>query len=61
MASNCSEQTLCPWDGDPGEPIFQVKENDSTYYDATVDRQCRVPIRSLEEVKEELQQKYGGN
>lgn len=51
---------LHQYDGYEGVSIFQAKENYSTYYDAPVDRQCTVPIRDIAEVKEELQQKYGG-
>lgn len=52
---------LHQYDGYVGAPIFQAKENYSTYYDASADRQCTVPIRDIGEVKQELQQKYGGN
>ena len=51
---------LHQYDGYVGTPIFQAKENHSTYYDAPADRQCTVPIRDIAEVKQELQQKHGG-
>lgn len=51
---------LHQYDGSVGAPIFQTKKNYSTYYDAPADRQCTVPIRNIAEVKQELQQKYGG-
>ncbi len=50
-----------PWDGYLGKPIFQGRSNYSTYYDVPTDKQCVVPIRNIQEVKTELQQKYGGD
>lgn len=50
-----------PWDGYLGETIFQVRRNYSTYYDVLTDKQGRVPIRDIQKVKEELEQKYEGN
>ena len=51
---------LHQYDGYAGKPIFYVRKNYSTYYDAPTDKQCTVPIRDITEVKRELQQKYGG-
>ena len=41
-------------DGYLGEPIWEMPENDSVYYDAQIDGQCTVPSRSLKEIKLEL-------
>lgn len=41
-------------DGYLGDPIWTQPENDSTYYNSEVDSQCRVPSKSLEELREEL-------
>lgn len=49
---------LHEYDGYPGEPIWESKENYSTYYDYMIDKQCKVPIRDISEVKAELEAKY---
>lgn len=41
-------------DGYLGEPIWQQPENDSTYYNSEVDAQCRIPSKSLVELKKAL-------
>lgn len=40
-------------DGYRNEPFWEDGVN-STYFNYEVDKQCRVPVRSLEEVKKEL-------
>lgn len=46
---------LPPHDEFRREPFFQVKRNDSTYYDPEIDRQGCVPVRNLEELRKELE------
>lgn len=43
------------YDGYRGEPIWRQPENDSTYYNFEVDTQCRVPLKSREELLKELE------
>ncbi len=43
------------YDGYLGEPIWIQPENDSTYYNRELDSQCRVPAKSLEKLREELE------
>lgn len=45
---------ISQYDGYLGKPIWTQTENDSTYYDSVVDAQCRVPSKSLEELRKEL-------
>lgn len=40
-------------------PLWEQKDNDSTYYDRELDLQGEVPGRSLEEAKEAFRKKYG--
>lgn len=42
------------YDGYLGDPIWTQPENDSTYYNSEVDAQCKVPSKSLEQLREEL-------
>lgn len=49
-----TEQKIHLYDGYQSEPIWKQENNNSTYYNYGVDKQCRVPIRSLEEIKKEL-------
>lgn len=42
------------YDGYRGAPIWKKPENNSTYYNYEVDKQCRVPIRSREQILSEL-------
>lgn len=43
------------YDGYRGDPIWKQPENDSTYYNPTLDSQCQVPAaQSLEELRAEL-------
>lgn len=42
------------YDGYLGDRIWTQPENDSTYYNGKVDAQCRVPSKSLEELRQEL-------
>ncbi len=55
---NSDNKGMHIYDGDPGEPIFKTKDNFSTYYDYVADRQCKVPIRDISEVREELKKKH---
>lgn len=41
-------------DGYLGDPVWTMDQNDSTYYNPTLDSQCTVPARSLREIKAEL-------
>lgn len=41
-------------DGYLGSPIWEMPENDSTYYNKDVDSQCTVPSKSIREIKQEL-------
>lgn len=41
------------FDGYQSEPFWK-DSTDSTFYDYEIDRQVRVPIRSIEQVKKEL-------
>lgn len=47
-------QRIPLYDGYQGEPVWSQPENNSTYYNYQVDKQCRVPIRSREVLKKEL-------
>lgn len=49
-----TEQKIHLYDGYQGEPIWQQEDNNSTYYNYGVDKQCRVPIRDIGQIKEEL-------
>ena len=60
MAKKTKKQER-PYDGYRRDPVWRQPENYSTYYIFQVDKQCKVPIRNIEEVKTELQQKYGGD
>lgn len=43
------------YDGYRGKPIWEQPENDSTYYDQSLDSQCQVPAaQNLKELREEL-------
>lgn len=42
------------YDGYLGDPIWVQPENYSTYYNREVDSQCRIPSRSLDELRQEL-------
>lgn len=42
------------FDGYHGERIWKQPKNHSVYYDSEVDKQCRVPIRSRDEILSEL-------
>lgn len=52
---------LHQYDGYLGESNFKKRDNYSTYYDSSADKQSTIPIRNISEVKEELKQKYGEN
>ena len=41
-------------DGYQSKSIWKQEKNHSTYYSPTLDRQCRVPIRDINELKREL-------
>jgi len=43
------------YDGYRGEPIWKQPENNSTYYNYEVDKQCRVPIPSREDILASLE------
>lgn len=43
------------YDGYRGKPIWKQPEN-STYYNYEVDKQCKVPLRNLEQFITELEQ-----
>lgn len=47
-------QSIYLYDGYQGNPIWTEKEDCSTYYDFEFDRQCKVPIRDIAELKKEL-------
>lgn len=47
-------QKIHLYDGYVGEPIFKGFGNYSTYYHQQTDGQCRVPIRPMSEIKQEL-------
>ena len=47
-------QKIRLYDGYQGEDIWRQPENDSTYYDYEIDKQCRVPIREDEDLIKEL-------
>lgn len=52
-----NNKTLCRvrlYDGYRGKPVWEQPENNSVYYNCMVDKQCRVPIRSREEILKEL-------
>lgn len=49
-----TDQKIHQYDGYQSEPIWEQKENRSTHYSHMVDKQCTVPIRSLESIKTEL-------
>lgn len=56
MQSEKSRQTVTkirPYDGYQGRPLWE-KDNRSTYYDYAADQQCRVPLPSVDELREEL-------
>ena len=42
------------YDGYCGKPIWKQSENNSTYYNYEVDKQCRVPIAGRDEILAEL-------
>lgn len=42
------------YDGYRGEDIWKEPQNNSTYYNYQVDKQCGVPLRSREELLKEL-------
>lgn len=50
----CCVQKIHLYDGYVGEPIFKGFGNYSTYYNQQTDGQCRVPIRPMSEIKQEL-------
>lgn len=41
-------------DGYQSKPIWKQEKNHSTHYSYELDKQCRVPIRSVEQLKQEL-------
>lgn len=47
-------QKIRLYDGYQGEDIWSQSENDSTYYDYEIDKQCRIPIRDEDELMTEL-------
>lgn len=44
------------YDGYRGKPIFEKKGavDECVYYNSILDKQCKVPLRNIEEVLEEL-------
>lgn len=48
------EQTIHPHGGYTSKKLWTQRENISTYYDYPTDSQCGVPIKSLEELREEV-------
>lgn len=58
MYNNEMVSGLHAYDGYLGEPIWESKENYSTYYDYLIDKQCTVPIRDISEIKAELEAQY---
>lgn len=57
--NNSKNKGIHPYDGYLGQPFFKTKDNFSTYYDYETDSQCKVPIRDISEVREEMEKKYG--
>jgi len=49
-----TSQRIRLYDGYRGAPIWKKSENNSTYYNYEVDKQCRVPIGSREELLAEM-------
>lgn len=49
-----SVQRIYLYDGYQSEPIWKQEDNNSTYYNYGLDKQCTIPIRSLEQIKAEL-------
>lgn len=47
-------QKIRLYDGYQGEEIWNQSENDSTYYDYEIDKQCSVPGRAREEIMKDL-------
>lgn len=48
-------QRIYLYDGYQERPIWQQEENNSTYYNSKLDKQCVVPLRrSMDEVRKEL-------
>lgn len=48
------EQTIHPHGGYTSKKLWTQRGNISTYYDYPTDSQCGVPIKSLEELREEV-------
>lgn len=46
-------QRIHPYNGYQKEPFWK-EDGSSTYYNYEIERQCRVPIKSIEEAKKEL-------
>ncbi len=46
-------QRIHPYNGYQNEPVWK-EDGSSTYYNYEIDRQCRIPIKNIEEVKKEL-------
>lgn len=42
------------YDGYRGKPIWQQAKNHSVYYNYEIDKQCRVPLRNINEVMKGL-------
>lgn len=52
-AQNCRIRL---YDGYRGEPVFEMpKEHENDFYNATIDKQVRVPIQNREEILKELE------
>lgn len=39
------------YDGYRPEPIWKRDDNDSSHYDAVIDRQCEIPLPPIEELE----------
>lgn len=39
------------YDGYQGKPLFQKGDGSTSYYDWNIDKQCKIPIASEEELK----------
>lgn len=48
---------LSPFRGETQAELWHSRTNYSTYYDYEIDKQCKVPIRDINEVRAELEQK----
>ena len=51
---NATMHRIQQYDGYCGRPIWKQPENNSTYYNFEVDKQCKVPLRNIEQVMTEL-------